>query len=389
MTLDELLAALRNTRDTPAPFNEIYAAIERASHAGNVAFLTTLIDELEATSEQPSHAKHVAMIAFRALALIPHVDAAYATVARARRCKEPTLVAAALAEAHAITDLVALDPASRNDAAEQTLLAMWLHEAVYHGASIAAHPALVAFDASLRSLGGWMQVIPSTMTATEASLRRISPGVRVRSHASWGLIPPRPDMSIDARRAHTVEVSEVIDDAWLRRVRAAFVPEGVLSNAKVEARRYHFGVPIDASWMGAPLLRALAPDCITAPTAPDDRDVHTPPPHDPAEVEVRTARTGADALIATLLQLAIGWRCYGTYAGVGAGRARAWEALGAMAAMPPGSAPSAIEAALVGYQVVAFEASSRWFDHVCEDHGFLLLDRQRRTLTLVAETDSD
>ena len=94
-------------------------------------------------------------------------------------------------------------------------------------------------------------------------------------------------------------------------------------------------------------------------------------------------------MLARLLSLAIGWRCYGKYTGVGTGRARAFAGLAALCELPADSEWEAIEAAARARRFALFRVEGRWFEQVCEDFGVMVLDPSGRRVAIVAETDTD
>ena len=48
-----------------------------------------------------------------------------------------------------------------------------------------------------------------------------------------------------------------------------------------------------------------------------------------------------------------------------------------------------VDRALMERGFATFETDTRWFDHVCEDFGLLVLDPSGTSVDVVAETDSD
>ena len=385
-SVEAVLAALGGSEKS-VPWEALYGRIEAARAAGEAGFLVELLTRMYSAREsapQWSRAKHLALVMFRALATIPGEAAVRGLLARAHTADEPTVLAAALAQGQPLELLAGV--ASEVTGAAREIAAGWLHESVYWGAEPLAVPELARFAARLRAEGHPLGRVPLRLTGLEREMQRSGPRVSSRGYGSWGIGPMSWDQGRDPRPACAAVGREVKDAAWAATVAGIFVAPGVVCNARVEARRWVLAEAIDAAQLGAPLLRALQPDCVTGLLA-DDEDLTGAV--DPAEAKVFARAASATEVLARLLSLAIGWRCYGKYTGVGTGRARAFAGLAALCELPAESEWEAIEAAARARSWALFRVEGRWFYQVCEDFGVMALDPSGRRVAIVAETDSD
>lgn len=385
-SVEEVRAALRRPEGS-VPWTELFGRVEAARVAGEVGFLVALLAAIypaRETARQWSPERHLAMQAFRALALIPGEAAVRGLWTRAHAADQPTVLAAALAKVQPLEVLEAVIAEAPRAARE--IAAGWLHESVYYGAEPLAAPALARFAAQLQAEGHPLGRVPLRLTELEQEMGRSAPHLSATGVGSWGIRPTSWDEVIDPRPACAATWREVKDAAWAATVAGIFLTPGVVCNARVEARRWVLAEPIDAAQLGAPLLRALQPDCVTG-LLEDDEDLNSAV--DPATARVFARPATVTEVVARLLSLAIGWRCYGTYNGVGTGRARTFAGLAALCELPPGSAWEAIEAAARARRWALFRVEGRWFEQVCEDFGVMALDPSGRRVAVVAETDTD
>jgi hypothetical protein len=367
---------------------DLYLAVQHAQQRAEVPWLADLIDGLATPPGATWNPhQHLAQFARRALATVPTYDAAYALVSRADNCAQRPLLAAALAQTHPGSTLAQLAALAWRQRAPLALLTLWMHESVYLNVDVASLTAPISlrrngFEAFSGEAG-----VPLALVSTEREVSRTPPRIAAQSYGSWRVGVGTPRHERDLRPALTLAATEVTEPAWVERIHEAYVPRGTVSNAKVEARRFHLDRPLDPDALGAPVLRALAPACVTRGDDVLNEDAGLLPM--PAEVEVRVGRSSPTALAASLLHAAIGARCYGEYAGVGPGRRRAWSALTALCDLSDDAPWEAVAEVLGALRVVAFDADSVWFDHIGDELGFLALDAVGTTLTLVAATDSD
>lgn len=385
-SVEEVQAALRRPEGS-VPWTELFGRVEAAWAAGEVAFLVDLLAAIYPAREAPSQwspERHLAGQAFRALALTPSEAAVRGLWRRAHTADEPTILAAALAKVQPLEVLAAVVGEARG--AARDIAAGWLHESVYRGAEPLAIPALARFAAELRAEGHPLGRVPLRLTGLEQEMVRSEPHLSSTGVGSWGVGPTSWDETIDPRPACAVTWREVKDTAWAARVAGIFLAPGVVCNARVEARRWTLAEPVEAASLGAPLLRALQPDCVTGLLADDEELTATV---DPAAAKVFARAASVTEVVARLLSLAIGWRCYGTYTGVGPGRARAFAGLAALCELPAEREWEAIEAAARARRYALFRVEGRWFEQVCEDFGVMVLDPSGRRVTVVAETDTD
>lgn len=366
-------------------WSEIYLAVLDAHRSAEVPWLAELLDAV-LTASPPDAGwtaqKHLAQFASRALATVPTYEAAYALVSRATACGQRPLLAAALAKTHPSSTWARLAALAWRQRAPCALLILWMHEAVYLGATNDR------IDLSRKDFDVFEgeRAVPLTLVSLERDLARTPPAISAQAYGSWRVGDGSRRHPADPRPALPLASTEVTSPAWVERIEEAFVPRGTVSNAKVEARRFRLDGPLDPAALGAPVLRAIPPACVARGDDVLDEDeglVCLP------EVEIRAARSSPDALAGAFLQAAIGSRCYGEYAGVGPGRRRAWSALAALCDRSVDAPWEEVAAALARCAVVAFDADSVWFDHIGEELGFLLLDAAGTTLSLVALTDSD
>ncbi|MFO0628988.1 MAG: DUF6183 family protein [Polyangiales bacterium] len=378
-----VLAALE-VEPARVAWSELYGAVQDAHGRRDVAWLAALLDGLPPASGGAWSAhQHLGQSARRALATVPTYEAAYALLTRAAACTQRPVLAAALAQTHRDDSLARLAALTWRARGAAEMLALWMHESVYLGDAPDAVDALNALQRRLFDAGDALGRAPLTLLPLERRLPRVAPHISAHSWGAWRVGEGSPPETLDPRPAMTLPVTEVTEPAWVERVREAWVPRGTVSNAKVEARRFRLGRPLDPEALGAPVLRAVTPACIG--DAADDDD----PAPAPREITLSTAPASPEVLAGALLTAAIGLRCYGEYAGVGRGRPRGWRALAALCGLDDAAPWSSVGDALDTLRVACFSADARWFDHVCEDHGFLILDAPGTTLTLVAETDSD
>lgn len=369
-------------------WSDLYLAVQHAQRRAEVSWLVDLIDGLTSPLDASwNPQQHLAQFARRALATVPTYDAAFALVSRADNCSQRPLLAAALAQTHPAATLEQLAALAWRQREARALLSLWMHEAVYLGVDVVALTAPMALRRNGFAAFEGEPVVPLALVSTERALRRTPPGISAQAYGSWlvGDRAPRPEA--DPRPAATFAAREVTEPAWSDRIRDAYVPRRSVSNAKVEARRFRLDRPLDPAALGAPVLRALSPACVTRGDDVLDESEGLLPM--PAEVEVRAGPSSPRELAASLLHAAIGARCYGEYAGVGPGRRRAWSALAALCGLSDDAPWEAVAAALGELRVVTFDADSVWFDHIGDELGFLVLDAEGTTLTLLAATDSD
>lgn len=390
MTLQQVLAELGRADTNAIAWTPLYERVDRALAERDVPWLSELLRALVPPpyDGRPawSPGRHLASVAFTALALVPTVDAARETLALVLvvRCGHKAQIAAALAEVHPIHHLEAVLPFAREPIPRE-IGALWLHESAYHDAAPEQAPALVAWVAELERVGHPLARVPLALTGLERGLRRMGPGIRPRSSSSWHFEPSWEQGVDDQRSALALVATETQDPELVRRVTAAFVPPPTVSNARVEVRRFLLAAPLDRADLGAPVLRALRPGCITGHTGED----HEGPLVDPDVVGIRARVVSPQSALAMLLHVAIGSRCYGQYAGVGPGRARAFDAAAALCGLPPGQSFDTVDAEVRKRRFAFFSSDSPWFDHICEDFGLLVLDPSGTELVIVAETDSD
>lgn len=388
MTLQQVLAELGRADTNAIAWTPLYERVERALAERDAPWLSELLRALvpEPYDGRPAWSPHthLASVAFPALALVPTADAARETLALAARCRHRTQLAAALAEAHPIHHLEAT-LASAMDGVARDVAAAWLHESAYHDAAPEQVPALVAWVAELERVEHPLARVPLALTGLERGLRRMGPGIRPRSSSSWHFQPSWEQGAEDPRPALPLVATETQDSELVRRVTAAFVPPGTISNARVEVRRFLLASALDRADLGAPVLRALRPGCITGHTGED----HEGPLVDPDVIGIRSRAVSPQSALAMLLHVAIGSRCYGEYAGVGPGRARAFDAAAALCGLPSSVSFDVIDAEMRRRRFAFFSSDSPWFDHICEDYGLLVLDPSGTELVIVAETDSD
>ena len=386
-TVASVIAALQGDPARIA-WPELYLAVQHAQQRADVPWLADLFDGLVTPpNAQWTPPQHLAQFASRALATVPTYEAAYALVSRADRCTQRPLLAAALAQTHPAPTLDQLAALAWRHRAPRALLTLWMHESVYLNVDVASLTAPISLQRNgFEAFAGEASVLLA-LVSIERELSRTPPGISAQAYGSWRVGVGAPRHEADLRPAVTLAATEVTEPAWVERIREAYVPRGTLSNAKVEARRFRLARPLDPDALGAPVLRALSPACVTRGDDVLDEDQGLLPM--PDEVEVRVGSSSPKQLVASLLHAAIGARCYGEYAGVGPGRRRAWSALAALCDLSDDAPWETVAGALGERRVVAFDADSVWFDHIGDDLGFLLLDAAGTTLTLVAATDSD
>jgi hypothetical protein len=367
---------------------ELYLAVQHAQQRADVPWLADLFDGLVTPpNAQWTPPRHLAQFASRALATVPTYDAAYALVSRADRCTQRPLLAAALAQTHPAPTLDQLAALAWRHRAPRALLTLWMHESVFLNVDAASLTASISLRRNGFEVFAGEASVPLGLVSTEREISRTPPRITAQAYGSWRIGLGAPHHAVDLRPAATLAATEVTEPAWVARIRDAYVPRGTLSNAKVEARRFHLDRPLDPDALGASVLRALSPACVTRGDDVLDEDAGLLPM--PAEVEVRVGRSSPTELAASLLHAAVGSRCYGEYAGVGPGRRRAWSALAALCDLADDAPWETVAAALGERRVAAFDADSVWFDHIGDDLGFLVLDAAGTTLTLLAATDSD
>lgn len=390
--VDDVLRALHTAEPGKTPWQDVHARLERARADADAAFLAGLLDAgeppLAGGGASFSPGSSLAETALRALALIPEPAAVAALIARVRWTTLPTQLAAALAKAQPLSHLVQAVRAPTTDAAAVSLLAAWMHERVYHDAAGLAHPVFAAFAGRLREEGHPLARVPLTLTSLEAGTTRRPLLIGMNVFSSWSLSGPA-ESPLDPRGACDLRATAHDEWSWAARVREIFCPAGEVTNARVEAIRYLLDAPVDVDLLGAPLLRALAPDCMTGRRDDDEDGRADEPAPDLTAVTVHARRVEPAEALGWFLHLAIGWRCYGAYGGVGPGRARAYAGLGALCGASPDTPWSDIDRAARERHFALFNADTRWFDRVCEDFGCLVLDPSRDVVTVVAETDSD
>lgn len=383
---DNFAAGLVGKRDWNAEFKQI----EQWAVAGQteilLAITLALTDEVRALGVQD----HVRTSLFGSLewtlALTPGLacaDAALRVAKMIRRWtlttqskfyKNPQDVSPLLAQAQPVSVLNSLFERHSSDAAYQETLLRLVQEMVLRGTVITGSAAdfwLQQAEASKHPLG-WL---PLTRQPLENDLSEYLPHYSPRSKSCSGM--PAVEEGVGTLPAFVTlkavwtEPGLALTDA--ERIRSAVHNWEAESNGQSEIRLFQSDRDVPAAAVTFSLLRSLPLECLAGAS----------------EADLTLGPVTATFVLSTLFSAACNGGAYNKGVGGACGRLTAWTSLGAMLGAPEGSSLEAIAEQAECCDWFSFLATGGWFYDVAWDVGLICLRPDRRTLLVLAATDTD
>lgn len=336
--------------------------------------------------------------ALQVLAATSGEEAFWALADRGKRSPIQPLLGALQATVQPIELLTELCARVREPGPALDLLAVWCHELVY-AEELNNHPIFRNFAGLLQNTNHPLRTVPLEPTPLESECFQsrkayASTLTTPRLHAdrleypqAVGALHGEPD----ERPAAELAAIPMVDNRRAGLLRRIYVPRAWPYNAEADISFFQVHPPFSSNLLGAPVLRALRPDCFTGfRTRKGHSGGRRIPPREPAaSVEVTAVACDLSSAYASLHKFAMSPRTHGIYPGVGFARRRLYEGLAALANLPAQTSWPVIEAALQNYHFARFRTSSGWFYRCCFEGGFMALDPSLTELTIAAFTDTD
>lgn len=287
---------------------------------------------------------------------------------RAGARKLDRYMASLLASGHEAEDLTVVFTGR----AQEELRACLVHELVLRGVSVEETPGIAGWARSRHWSRHPLRWLPPTLSDLERGADLPSHGVRGRSHSmpydsSAGR---EPALTGGARVPPVRETTTPAAATALGRAVANWAEE---SNGRVEARVFAMAEPLESPAVPK-ALGALGLACLRGAGRKTALSVTVHPVAHAWRVLFAAASTGG--------AYNSGW--YGAY-----GRLAAWQSLAAMARCPHGATAGEVEERVRDCVWHGFSAGTAWFEHVGWDIGLAALAPDRRSLAVLAATDTD
>ncbi|MEO3978582.1 DUF6183 family protein [Streptomyces sp. CAU 1734] len=281
------------------------------------------------------------------------------------------------------------DGDGRADRTQTTLelRACLIHEMVLRSVDVTALPEITAWTRSPQWAHHRLSALPLTVSPVEE--KRVLPTYGV-SGAAGAPVPHGPPIAPGAPSPHdpaaiTAAPSETTTPERAEAMSAAVANWAEESNGRIEARAFELAAPLAAPLTaGSPLtahsavpgvLAALGLECLEGLDTPGPRlSVAAGTPAEAWQTLFAAASTGA---------------AYNDGHQGAWGRLAAWRSMGAMAGVAEDAPFGETEARVLECAWFRFSSDARWFDFIAWDLGLLAAGPDRRSLAVLAATDTD
>jgi hypothetical protein len=308
------------------------------------------------------------------MALIPRRKAVRAGSPPPPEQQQPYL-ASLLASGQERDTLVTLIEQHGSDDRLRELLSCLLHEAVLRGLPAAQEPALTQFAATLRAASHPLARLPLTPLDSERGFCAHLPTHRLGG--SSGTLPFGPGLTtterVPACEEAAFDVRETTTDAQATMIKGPVAQWQQDSNGMSEARVFAVLVPFSNERQAHDLLLSLPLDCIEGVQ----------------EHEVGVASVRPDEVIGRLFAAAAKGGAYPSERWGAYGRLAAWESVCGLVGAPADADLPAVDRVDRVCQWWWFEATTEWFQRVAWDLGIMAVRPDRRTVAVLAATDTD
>jgi hypothetical protein len=277
-----------------------------------------------------------------------------------------------LASCHPVDALaVAFTGGGGAGGASEELRACLVHELVLRGVVVAELPGVARWATSPHWRHHPLGWLPLTLSGIEEDPPLPSYSPRGSSHPMpYG--PAGPDLPV-AVGARLPRPEEDTTRAWATAAAAAVANWVEESNGRVEARVFGLAEPLDTDAVPS-ALRSLGLECLDGIGKKTQFSVSPCPPAWAWQLLFAAASLGG----------AYNHGSYGAY-----GRLAAWRSLAGLSGAAVGADAGAVEAQIHDCTWYTFAADTAWFNCVAWDIGLVALAPDRRSLAVLAATDTD
>jgi hypothetical protein len=265
------------------------------------------------------------------------------------------------------------------DARFHDLLARLVQELVINKIDIANTPALMFWNTYIQGSGNPLSWLPLNLLPSEVQLRDLLPYyAHDRQCRSWAT----PFISAETVAANTGASSgdslitwlgNDVSDGEAARMRDAVNNWEEESNGRSEVHFLTANRVVSPSEISPSLLGLLHLACLEGAT--------------PEQIALKRANT--QEILELLFSAAATGGAYNNGIGAAYGRLEAWRSLGALAGAAPDATFDEVAATAETCAWFTFSAKSSWYYDVAWDLGIAALRADRRTLTVLAATDTD
>ncbi len=280
-------------------------------------------------------------------------------------------LACRLASSTPASHLVATIDQSRFRTQWQELLACWVQEAILRGHRFDASPPVLKFWRRLRDGGHPLSGLPLQPLEMEQEISEVLPqyGPGSASYSPWeqpelAPLPVAPE--VFAFRAQAERAPEPSSESAI----SGWVAK---SNGRVESRLYDVKPERPDGFAMDVRLRALDLACLRG-AGPDQVSVRAITPGDGFSILFGASAHGG---------------AYDRGENGAYGRLNAWRSIAGLVGARPEDETGAIEAEANASYWYSFDAESEWFCHVAWDVGLMVIRKDRRTMAILAATDTD
>jgi hypothetical protein len=258
--------------------------------------------------------------------------------------------------------------------ASEELRACLVHEIVLRGEAITNTPAIARWAASAHWRRHPLAWLPLELAGLEAA--RALPSYHSRGGSHTAPYGPSGQDAEPFSRAGSATVPAARDvttapaSAAIATAAANWAEE---SNGKTEAKAFDLAGPLQAELVPA-VLAALGLECLSGLTPRGRFTVSACPLARAWQVLFSAASTGG----------AYNHGLYGAY-----GRLAAWQSMAGLCGAPAGVPASEVASKAQACEWFSFDADTNWFEQVAWDLGLAAIRPGRRSLAILAATDTD
>lgn len=283
--------------------------------------------------------------------------------------------ASMLAAGQSPADLaVAFAGGASSGGASEELRACLVHEIVLRGAAITETPAIARWAGSAHWQHHPLAWLPLELSGLEVARTLPSYHSRGGSYtAPYGPSGTDAEPVGRARCAPVPAARDVTTPPGIAAIAAAVANWAEESNGKIEAKAFDLAGPVQAEQVpGA--LAALGLECLSGLTRRSRFTVYASPPERAWQVLFAAASTGG----------AYNQGLYGAY-----GRLAAWQSVAGLCGERAGAPAAEAERKAQACDWFSFDADTNWFEQVAWDIGLAAIRPGRRSLGILAATDTD
>jgi uncharacterized protein (TIGR02996 family) len=376
--IGRLLAGLGTSEQAPFDEIETYATAGRLDALSAVAVTLRRCGPLVHNQKFPGIVSCTLDQVEKLLALTPGALSVETVVSRRGEWTEAQgrTFASVLASGQPVEALLALFAQDQADGPFVELLACLVQEMTLRRGSLAELPPVIRFAERLRTEGHALAGLPLMLLGIEGGLKDYLPHYDYRGSSWSGLLGQSNEVEQPLPAAAgegPLDFTEVLDDTSAGQISAAVSPWHGQSNGRIEARVFRSARPLGEADLSVAMLRSLGLQALAGA----------------AEGGIRAGRVQPkQGLNLLFTAAAIG----GAYAGslLGAyGRLEAWHSMAGLVGASAGESVEALATLAERCLWVSFNADSAWYYHVCWDVGLLAVRPDRRSVAVLAATDSD